>query len=77
MFNKLTQFALPALTISSQLLVAMKYPQWGLTVNLLSQPFWLYTSWKSYKQAGQVGLLVTSVIFTTITAFGVLNYWLH
>lgn len=74
-FDSFAQFALPFLTITAQLAIAMKYPQWGLTINLCAQPFWLYSAWKSYKQAGQVGILITTVIFTIVTIAGIINYW--
>ena len=74
-FNSLTQVALPTLTISSQIAIALKYPQWGLIIMLISQPFWLYSSWKSYKDAGQVGILITTAILTFITILGIINYW--
>jgi len=75
LFNKVVQFALPGLTISAQLATSLKFPQYGLIFNLLAQPFWLYSSWKAWKQAGQIGILITAIIFTTITALGIINYW--
>ncbi|QQS61516.1 MAG: hypothetical protein IPN70_01135 [Candidatus Moraniibacteriota bacterium] len=75
LFNSVTQFALPGLTIGAQIATSLKYPQFGLIINLLAQPFWLYSSWKSYKQAGQIGILITTIIFTVITAMGIINYW--
>jgi hypothetical protein len=74
--NLISQFAIPIFTVGGQIAIAMKFPQWGLLLVLLSQPFWLYSSWKSYKKAGQAGILVNTVIFTGVTIFGVLNYWL-
>lgn len=74
-FNILTQFALPVLTVSVQIAIALKMPQWGLIINMISQPFWLYTAWKAYKKAGQIGLLVTTVIVTIVIGFGIINYW--
>lgn len=74
-FNTLTQFALPVLTISVQVAIAMKLPQWGLIINMISQPFWIYTAWKSYKQAGQIGLLITTIIVTIVIGLGIINYW--
>ena len=74
-FNIIAQFALPGLTIGAQVATSLKYPQFGLIINLLAQPFWLYSSWKAYKQAGQVGILVTTIIFTIITTMGIINYW--
>lgn len=75
MFNLLTQMALPVLTIGGQIAIALKFPQWGLILVLISQPFWLYSSWRSYKQAGQIGIFVNTVVFSVVTIFGVFNYW--
>jgi hypothetical protein len=75
-FNTISQFALPILTIGAQIITAMKFPQWGLIVALLAQPFWLYASWRAYKQAGQIGILINTVVFTIVTAMGIINYWL-
>jgi len=74
-FNNLVQFALPSLTIGAQIATSLKFPQYGLILNLLAQPFWLYSSWKSWKQAGQIGILITTIIFAIITLFGIVNYW--
>jgi len=73
--DSLTQWMIPCLTISAQVAIALKYPQWGLVINMASQPFWLYSGWKAYNQAGQSGILITTVIFTIITAAGIINYW--
>jgi len=75
LFNQVTQIALPVLTISVQIAIAMKLPQWGLVINLIAQPFWIYSAWKSYKQAGQVGLLITTIIVTIVICLGIINYW--
>jgi hypothetical protein len=75
LFDYLTQFIIPGLTISAQTAIAFKYPQWGLVINMLAQPFWIYSGWKAYKKAGQVGLFATTIIMTIIIAFGVVNYW--
>lgn len=76
LFNNVAQFALPALTIGGQIATSLKFPEYGLILNLLAQPFWLYSSWKAFKQAGQIGILITTIIFTLITAMGIINYWL-
>jgi ABC-type phosphate transport system permease subunit len=75
MFNKISQFAIPILTISSVLLISLKFPGWGLVANICAQPFWLYSTWKAYKKAGQVGMFVNTVIITAIASFGVINYF--
>lgn len=73
--NSLTQFALPVLTLGGQFAIAIKFPKYGLLLALASQPFWLYSSWKAYKEAGQIGIFINTVFFCLITLFGVVNYW--
>lgn len=75
-FNSFAQVALPTLTVSAQFATSLKFPQWGLIINLAVQPFWLYSGWKAYKQAGQVGILVTTIIMAVVITCGVINYWL-
>ncbi len=74
-FNLLAQFVIPTLTISAQIAVALKIPQWGLLISMSAQPFWLYSSWKAYKKAGQIGLFITAIIITIVFGFGIFNYW--
>ncbi len=75
LFNSVAQVALPTLTIGGQIAIALKYPQWGLIIGLISQPFWLYSAWKSYKEAGQIGILITTTIITVVLILGIINYW--
>jgi hypothetical protein len=75
LFNTVTQIAIPVLTVGTQIAIALKYPQWGLVVNLIAQPFWLYSSWKAYKKAGQIGLLITTILVTIVIILGILNYF--
>jgi hypothetical protein len=73
-FNIATQFALPGLTIGAQFATSFKHPEIGLILNLVAQPFWLYSSWKAFKKAGQIGMFITTIIFIIITTFGIINY---
>ena len=75
LYDILAQFAIPGLTISAQAAIALKFPQWGLIINMLAQPFWIYSGWKAYKQAGQVGLFVATIIITFVIGLGIVNYW--
>jgi len=75
LFNTVTQIAIPVLTVGTQIAIALKYPQWGLVVNLIAQPFWLYSAWKAYKKAGQIGLLITTVLVTVVIILGIINYF--
>lgn len=72
----ITQVALPTMTIGAQIAIALKYPQYGLLINLAVQPFWLYSSWKAMKEAKQYGIFLTAFIFTIVTILGIINYWL-
>lgn len=75
MFNLATQFALPGLTIGAQVATSLKYPQFGLIIGLIAQPFWFYASLKAFRQAGQAGILINTIIFTLVTLAGIINYW--
>lgn len=75
-FNRICQFAIPTLTVAGFALTGLKYPQWGLVVSLIAQPFWLYSSYQAYKKAGQSGLLISSVVMTFVILLGIVNYWL-
>jgi len=75
LFNLMSQFAMPGLTIMAQAAIALKFPEWGLIINMIAQPFWLYSGWKSYRQAGQIGFFIATIITTLIIGFGLVNYW--
>ena len=75
LFNTITQVVIPVFTVAASIAIALKYPQWGLVINLISQPFWIYSSWKAYKKAGQIGLLITTIMVTIVILFGIVNYF--
>lgn len=74
-FNGLVQVCVVSFTLLGFLLTALKLPEWGLISNLISQPFWLYSTYKSWKNADQVGAFISTVILTVVILFGVINYW--
>lgn len=74
-FNTTAQFMLPFFTLSSILLISFKQPQWGLITNLIAQIFWLYSGWKAWKEANQIGIFINAIAFTVIVIFGIINYW--
>jgi hypothetical protein len=74
-FNSIAQVALPVFTLGGQLATASKFPEWGLVLNLMAQPFWLYSTWRAYKEVGQSGMFINTVIFAGITIAGIINYW--
>lgn len=75
-FNSLVQICIVAFTLLAFLLTALKLPEWGLVSNFIAQPFWLYSSYKSWKNANQIGSFITTIIALIFITFGILNYWL-
>jgi hypothetical protein len=74
-FDKLTQVLLPTLTVLGFAFTAFKRPDLGLSFNLLAQVFWLYASWQAWKNAKQIGILISSIIITFLLIYGIINYW--
>lgn len=74
-FNTVAQVCLTIFTLSSFLLISLKLPQYGLIVALISQVFWLYSSYKAWRGAKQVGIFINTVCMTIINIYGVINYW--
>jgi len=75
-WNKISQIGLPVFTILGFLLTALKMPQYGLISSLISQMFWLPSSYRAWKHAGQIGIFITTLVITTIVVSGVINYWI-
>jgi hypothetical protein len=74
--NNIAQAGLIIFTMSGFLLTSLKFPQYGLIANLISEVFWLYSSYKAWKEASQIGIFIVTIIITLIVLFGVLNYWI-
>ena len=75
-FNNLAQVCLVLFTMLGFLLTSLKLPQYGLIANLISQIFWLYSSYKAWKNADQVGIFINTIMITIILLFGLVNYWI-
>jgi hypothetical protein len=75
-WNKVSQVGLPFFTATGFLLTALKLPQYGLISSLVSQMFWIPSSYRAWKQAGQIGIFVATLIIGTIILAGVINYWI-
>ena len=73
--NTAAQVGLIFFTMLGFLLTAFKLPQYGLIASLISEIFWLYSSYKAWKNADQIGIFITTIFVTLIIAFGILNYW--
>ncbi|MDD2891582.1 MAG: hypothetical protein PHQ95_01320 [Candidatus Gracilibacteria bacterium] len=75
-FNNIMQVGLLVFTTAGFLLMSMKMPQYGLIVTLIAQIFWVYSSYKAWKQAGQIAIFINTIALTIIFGYGVLNYWI-
>ncbi|HTR18675.1 MAG TPA: hypothetical protein VMH91_01690 [Candidatus Paceibacterota bacterium] len=73
-WNTIVQVCLPSLTVLGFFLTASKLPQYGVIVGLVSEIFWAYASYRSWKE-GQWGIAVTTTVVTIIFIYGILNYW--
>jgi len=74
--NNIAQFGLVIFTILGFLLISLKLPEYGLISNLVAQIFWLYSSYKAWKNANQIGMFINTIIITIIVLWGILNYWI-
>jgi len=74
--NTVMQIGLVGFTALGFLLTALKLPQYGLVANLISQIFWLYSSYQAWRQADQIGIFVATICITLILTGGIANYWL-
>jgi len=74
-FNGLMQVGLVGFTMLGFLLTSLKLPQYGLIANLISQVFWLYSTYKAWKEADQVGMFINTLVVTAILMLGIMNYW--
>ncbi|MDO8523675.1 MAG: hypothetical protein Q7R74_00425 [bacterium] len=74
--NTFMQIGLVGFTMAGFLLTSFKLPQYGLAANLISEVFWIYASYKAWKEANQVGIFITTIATTLVILWGVINYWL-
>jgi len=74
-FNGVVQIGLVGFTGLGFLLTSLKRPQYGVIANLVSQMFWLYSSYRAWREADQIGIFITSICITLILIYGVANYW--
>jgi phosphomannomutase len=59
-FDYAAQILIPTLTLSSVLAISLKHPALGLLLNLLAQPFWLYSTYIAWKRQGQIGMFINT-----------------
>lgn len=75
-FNAITQICLTLFTVLGFLLTSFKLPQYGVIAALISEVFWLYSSYQAWKNANQIGIFITTIFITITLIFGVINYWI-
>ncbi len=73
--NNLAQVGLVFFTVTGYLLTSLKLPQYGLILAFISQIFWLYSSYKAWKESNQIGIFITTIFMILVISFGVFNYW--
>ncbi len=76
MANILIQVCLIVFTVIGFSLTSLKLPEYGVVANLVAQVFWLYSSYRAWREAGQIGMFICSILVTFILLYGVENYWL-
>ena len=74
-FNTLVQICVTFFTLLGFVLTAFKLPEYGLISNLISQPFWIYSTYRSWKEANQIGAFITTILLAITIMYGVINYW--
>jgi hypothetical protein len=74
--NVLMQIGLVVCTGLGFLLTSLKLPHYGVIANLIGQVFWVYSSYRAWREADQIGIFISTVIITLILIYGVTNYWL-
>ena len=74
--NNFAQVGLVLFTMLGFLLTSLKLPAYGLIFNLIAQIFWVYSSYKAWKNANQIGMFINTVLITLIVLWGIINYWI-
>jgi hypothetical protein len=74
--NIVMQVGLVVCTGLGFLLTSLKLPHYGVIANLIGQVFWLYSSYRAWREADQIGIFISTVVITLILIYGVANYWL-
>lgn len=74
-WDRSAQVGLVFFTLGGFLLTSLKFPEYGLILALISQVFWLYSSYLAWRSADQIGMFVNTVITSLIITYGVINYW--
>jgi hypothetical protein len=74
--NIVMQIGLVTFTGLGFLFTSMKLPHYGVAANLVGQIFWLYSSYRAWREADQIGIFILTICITLILLYGVVNYWL-
>ena len=74
--NILMQISLVVCTGLGFLLTSLKLPHYGVIANLIGQVFWLYSSYRAWREADQIRIFISTICIALILVYGVTNYWL-
>ena len=74
-FNTVAQICLTIFTVLGFALTSFKLPQYGLIAAFVSQVFWLYSSYKAWRNANQIGIFITTLFIIVTIIWGLINYW--
>jgi hypothetical protein len=74
-FNAIAQICLTVFTVLGFLLTSFKLPQYGLIAAFISQAFWVYSSYKAWREANQIGIFITTIFIIITIIWGLINYW--
>ena len=69
--DMIAQFGITVFGLSSMFLIAHKN-KWGFVVGLISQPFYLYSSWTHQ----QWGIFFNGLIYTANWIYGIYNWFI-
>jgi hypothetical protein len=64
--NILMQIGLVVCTGLGFLLTSLKQPHYGVIANLIGQVFWVYSSYRAWREADQIGIFISTVVITLI-----------
>lgn len=66
--NTVMQIGLVAFTALGFLFTSMKLPHYGVAANLVGQIFWLYSSYRAWREADQIGIFILTIGITLAIA---------
>jgi hypothetical protein len=75
-FRRFVQYAMPGFTVCASLCTSFRHPDYGQLIGLVAQIFWGYTGWVAWRERGEKGILINTLIIGGVLCVGVTNYWI-